>query len=692
MRLIKAKVSGYKRLADNCELSLETDPVCIVGPNGAGKTSFLDALEHLNHGDPFGHTEGTRVPGGQNLIPAVEARFALEKEDLGLLKDIPEAANVRQLMVIKRGDVNGLRYRAEPYPSRDLSLRRGTQTELEELRDEGWLPAAQKVELSLDAPPEPSTAALYEAAAEFVGSDDERLEQRTGDLAALAERLNFIANEIQKGFDAADSGSLYEGADWPPLPKSNTGLPANLTALATDEGKEHPHAKVARALAERVPRFVKFDEQARRLGATYDLSGDVPPPEAAIHNFLALAGTSWAAAVEVVQSGDKGRKKVYEENMDRKLRERAALIWRQSDIQVQVDLDGPILTILLSMQAHDFIDLEQHSEGLKHFMALRAFVWPAENEIKPIVLIDEADLHLHYDAQADLVGVFEEQQEAQKIIYTTHSAGCLPRDLGLGLRAIAPRTEEKDGRVVQSDHSRAIDRFWTEGRGIAPLLLAMGAGAFAFSATQRAVITEGMSDALLLPSLIREATGKAALGYQAVPSFAEASAEEIAKFDVIAGKTAFLADGDDGGRRHVAKLKENGIPAERILFLGGGEASGMSIEDCLDEEVYLTAVNKELDLWHGLEFPAGELPKTGRGSAVAKWCAQQTGRSGKGVGLSKVDVAQRVLDRRSLKQSLLDPAFHEDLRALDEEITQVLGPLPADRRPAQAAGPQGSIS
>jgi len=676
MRLIKAKVSGYKRLAEECELILDTDPVCIVGPNGAGKTSFLEALVHLNEGDAFTDSERTRVPGGQTLKPRVEARFLLDGEERELLKDIPEAADVRQFLVIKNDDGSGLSYNADPYPSRDLAKRQEVKIELEKLSANPWLVEVAALERTMEPNPEPLTETLVGSVLEITASTAEQLGDNAAELRVLAERLGAIIEAAVERQEALESGVEHAGQNWPPPPAEFRKLPADLIALAEKEEEDRPLRKVREALSERVPKFLKFDAEGRGLQATYDLNGDSPAENEAIHNFLALAGTSWEEAVGVVRSGDKGWKKAYLEKMDRNLRERAALVWRQSDVQVQVDIDAAELTILLSMREHDFIDLEQHSDGLRQFMALRAFIWTT-NEIKPVVLIDEADLHLHYDAQADLVDVFEEQREAQKIIYTTHSAGCLPRDLGLGIRGIVPETKEADGKVIQGDHSRAINRFWTEGKGFSPLLLAMGASAFAFSATQRAVITEGMSDALLLPSLIREATGEKRLGYQTVAGFAEANSEEIANLDLMAGRTAFLADGDDGGRRHRERLvKEGGILEEQILFLGLDEASGLAVEDLLDEQVYLAAVNMQLGTWHDLAFPAGELPKNGRSRAVSRWGAEQSGRNGKPVVLSKVDVAQRVLDLQRDGAQLVASEHRAGLQKLDEHVKKIFADAP----------------
>lgn len=678
MRLIKAKVSGYKRLAENCELNLDTNPVCIVGPNAAGKSSFLDALVHLNDPTPFEHTEKTRVPGGRTLEPHIEARFVLTDEERKLLADIPEAREVRQLLVTKYGDEEGLWYNADPYPRRDLTKRREVQDQLNQLVEIGWPEHAKAVEEGLDPQPNPLISTLVETAIGLAGNSEERMEEEAGDFDALSERLRPILVQVGERVESEEGGQPYEGPSWPEFPENLISLPDDLSDLAELEKAEHPLRKVRRALSEHVPKFLKFDDRARQLETKYDLSGDEPEQGLGIHNFLALAGTSWAEASEVVNADDPGWKKTYIEDRDKLLKERAALVWAQSDIEVTMGLDGSVLTILLSMQAHDFIGLDDHSDGLKQFMALRSFLWQEESgdaKVKPVVLIDEADLHLHYDAQADLVGVFEEQKEAAKIIYTTHSAGCLPRDLGLGVRGIVPDVDEIDGKTIQGDHSQTINRFWTEGRGFSPLLLAMGAGAFAFSATQYALITEGMSDALLLPTLIREASGGARLRYQPVPSFAEATADEIARFDLVGGRLAFLADGDEGGRAHAERLIKQGIAEEQILFLGGAD-SGLSVEDLLTKTVYLTALNAELHAWHGLRYPTDQLPDKGRSKTVQEWCTEQIGRDGKPIRLSKVDVAQQVLDQRT-KRKLLASGHRARLRQVNQEILEIFEQAPA---------------
>ena len=79
----------------------------------------------------------------------------------------------------------------------------------------------------------------------------------------------------------------------------------------------------------------------------------------------------------------------------------------------------------------------------------------------------------------------------------------------------------------------------------------MGASAFAFSAAQKAVVTEGFTDALVLPTLLREACGVSQLEYQLVPYFARTRPEDVPNFDLLAARVAYVADGDQGGVDHV---------------------------------------------------------------------------------------------------------------------------------------------
>lgn len=640
MRLIATDCMNYKRLRTGDEMDLGPSLVCIVGPNEAGKSSFLDAMVHLDHDEEFLPQEKTRGAATSDTIQ-VRARFLLDDDDKALIADIPEAGGVRQLVQWKRDTLERGR-RLDPAPTRDRAPRHDVQNHLQRLRDAGW----PQSPLDDDEIEDPSTADLLDQALAVTENGAETLDEadEVGVLVSLLERLQRES-----------------------VPHAHRGLPDRVEQLIAHERVPDPHTRALAVLIPRIPRFMKFGQDERGLKATYTLGAENDP---ALENLLRLAGTDYAEATAVASGGDRGRKTVWLDRTRDRLRDKFSKAWKQSDLTVRFDLDGPVLSILMSMQAEDFIAIDQRSDGLRQFVALRSYVALARDAVKPVLLIDEADTHLHYDAQADLIQVLEEQQEVAKVVYTTHSAGCLPRDLGTGIRAIVPTYRDENGEPVQTDDSEIVNRFWTRGRGFSPILIAMGASALAFSATRRAVIAEGMSDTLLLPTLIREALDADKLGYQVAPSFAEASSKDVVDLDLVAARVAYVADGDKGGRDHAKKLRKSGVLDDQILFLGG-EQSGLSTEDLLVKEVYLNAVNDELSRRHGLRMSAKQIPDTGRSAAVAKWCARHKPDNGQRIEISKVDVAQRVLDQRNERQ-LLAPQRRQMLRELDRQLSTVL--------------------
>jgi len=679
MRLIKLRVGDFRRLAMQEEVSdestgekgwvwpeidLDGDLVCIVGPNAAGKSSLLDAVRKLDSDDSFREEDGTRVRGENAEQPNVEGRFVLDERDLDALKEVPQAKDVRQVLVSKRD--TGREYVLIPRPDTDLEPRRKIGERALKLQESGWASDSSEAEGAVGLEPPDQTLNLLANAIRVLDSEQEEvLGEDVNHLAKLRDRLatviagNHVATELdapQKRFNR-----LVEDLD-KQISLENLGSTVN-QAVAVLKG--------------RVPRILKFVDDARELEAIYDLT-DADARTLAIDNLLALAETDWDKLAGVAARDDPGDKMSWIEDANDALEKAITENWGGIPLTVKFFIDANRLRITMEMESKDYIPIDAQSDGLRQFVALRAFI-AREKSIRPIVLIDEAETHLHYDAQADLVTVFEEQDEASQIVYTTHSAGCLPRDIGVGIRAITPIREERNGRIVDTDHSEIINKFWAADRGFSPLLIAMGASAFAFSAAQRAMVTEGMSDAILLPTLMREVLKMDRLAFQVVPSFAEAHPEDVPGLDLLASRVAYAADGDDGGERHVQKLKDNEVLEEQIVYLGGPK-SGVSLEDLLVKDRYLDAVNAELDRWHpGIRYPRADLPDTGRSAAVKKWCADQKGNDGTPIVLSKTAIAQQVLDQRwdrdqdpRKRRALVAPARVDDVKALHTDVEEIL--------------------
>ena len=352
-------------------------------------------------------------------------------------------------------------------------------------------------------------------------------------------------------------------------------------------------SEVRAALIKREPPFLMYDANARQLEGEYplDLEGEQPEP---LVDLLALGGSDLGAVRDAAAGESKLPLFTLLERINRTLAQLFALYWKQDALSVELSVVHDRLVITVKNQRTGiYTDLRGHSDGFRSFLALLAFTAArATGTVKPILLVDEADLHLHYDAQAALVEMFTNQNFAAKIIYTTHSAGCLPDDLGGSVRHV---------RASGPSTSEVVNGIWSNATGVQPLLLALGASSFAFGAVRRALFVEGPSDAILLPRLIRDVRGSGPLGFQVVPGLAWLRAEGVQAADSEAGAAAYLVDGDAEGFRIQQSLVEAGIDSDRVLALSSSATGELVLEDLVDRQILVEAVNSLARLLRGTD-------------------------------------------------------------------------------------------
>jgi len=659
-------MKGYKRLVEPGSIELDEKIICVVGPNGAGKTSFLDALVRLTDGRSIGTKERTRARGSADrLDTTIHARFALDDEDRETLAVIPEAvaAEPTHLEVFKYSDSRGSRARLRPAPTRDLTRRRKLTPHLEQLNQSNWLRSVAEWDDERGTSGVDRTGYLLERALRVAAQESENLStSQISDLENVRTRLDDV---VEERLEIADLET--------PFPKYGVAIKQAVDSLIEYE-KGHPNQDALEALWDkRLPRFLKFEEEDRALRAEYDLS-DADAPNAAIKNLLALAGKTWEDVVAVSEDEDKTAAENLEEELNDNLAKAFHRSWDQSDMTLRFRVDANTLGVLLSLQAPgDYFYIDEHSEGVLQFVALRAFIAAQKEAVKPIILIDEVEAHLHYDAQANLISTFEDQEDAEVVIYTTHSAGSLPRDIAVGLRAITPTYLNTPSGPRVTRESEFRNDFWFEEAGFAPVLMAMGASAFAFSTARRAVLVEGLTDALLLPTLLREATGETKLDYQPVPRLShidEAQAKDLGR---IAASVVFVTDGDGGGKNHKEALEEKGVDASRILALGG-EGSDTTLEDLIAPEVFAEAVNgsfQEQGLDIKLDMDA--ISSRRRMKDLESWCEAQSTPDDPIAPPTKPQLAKAIYAARKRRGGLLDPDHRDTVKTLHGEIENLLG-------------------
>ncbi len=324
-----------------------------------------------------------------------------------------------------------------------------------------------------------------------------------------------------------------------------------------------------------------------------------------------------------------------------------------------LNTNATILEVLIEELEEDgsTVAFQERGDGLRTFIALITFLALQPSDVPPVLLIDEAETHLHYDAQADLVDVLLHKIDAVKVLYTTHSPGCLPTDLGTAVRLVAPHPQRREVSELRND-------FWhSHEPGFSSLLFAMGAGAAAFSACRRAVLAEGPTEMVLLPTLIRLATGEPTLTYQVAPGLSVLRHDE---FGVnVAARLAYLVDGDESGREITKQLLANGVRKEVIVSLPTEE----TIEDLFDRSSYVNAINSLLtdSGYTGSPLTMHDLRADApAGKAAKHWAAAHR------VDLPSKTATANFLIQEPRARIKLTTAGRATLRALHRRFTKIL--------------------
>lgn len=600
MHCVSIDFDGFKRLS-NTRCNTDTRLLAFVGPNEAGKSSLLQALVWLTKEaqvamDPRDYTRGRDELGDDEGRVVVGCKYELNPVDKAIVSDLALASEITGFRLERRLD----------------GSRGGDATPMPKRHPAPFNDVVQRIERA-----HRKLATHIDGASKAIAEEDveEGEESELPDPAAWFDAVtDALANRESEGWSPSLNARVDGLAKWleEVAPTSRSGNPRDsalaeaLRVVKDVVNSEHPRHAARSLLLPRVPLFVEFTEEHRELTRVHDINDEDARASLApaLLNLVELAELDLARLWHFIERGvgSSVESTIAEANL--KLKEFFSQAWNQSKVTVQFKVDANRLELWLADLeiVGRVTDIEERSDGLLMFVALAAFVASQRLDVPPILLIDEAETHLHFDAQADLVGVLLKQVQATQVFYTTHSPGCLPADLGTGVRLVQ---RDPDNLGV----SRIHNDFWTnKAPGFAPLLYAMGASAAAFSRCRLAVLAEGAGDMVLLPSLLRKAMGLDDLEYQVAPGLAHAHAFDMDVED-IAAKVVYLSDGDDEGAKYRKDLKEAGVPSSRVFQLPSGWAS----EDLVSRSYFIEIVNTLLP--EGLDVTQTDLPK---GKPIAK--------------------------------------------------------------------------
>lgn len=574
MELRNLTLNGFRRFR-KADVRLEGPVIAIVGRNEAGKSTILEAVRLMNDDQPIAPTSLSER--GDSSDDIIRLRMRLSADDQEEAASFAHGHRPTWLIIGKPAS-GGRRYHVEPAVPRSIQARHACAIQIK--------------------------TALADAAIKDALPGDAVGEMNTllPNLESKRERLPGDATQLLAGLEQRIAA----------LDSDASGLSALTAAIeaAREEEAKPTTSQLGAHLAQWLPRFLPFEEAVRSLRSIYDLANDANRP--ALVNLLKAAGLDAGEIGRALDANDGGHLKSILDQGEADLARILSADWSQ-DSEIRVGLtvmDKRTLAITVTTNGRVFHGIGDRSDGLRSYIALRAFVANEAGDVPPVLLIDEAETHLHYDAQGDLVRMFEQQRDAAAVIYSTHSIACLPQDLGRGVRVVS-----RDPDSIESTVSNA----WTaDGAGVAPLLRAMGAATAILSPSRFLVLGEGPSEPAILPTIFRQALGLRSLPFQVVGRTSSASRDELLRLKDEGAKVVFILDGDKHGDERAEELVEIGFLKRQIVRLD----PSFETEDLIEPGLYRDALVSHVKAWTGKAIPVDAVPSPGRVDQVDLICDQ----------------------------------------------------------------------
>lgn len=559
MKLIKAKVTYYRSIADSEEFRVEEDVTCLVGKNESGKTNVQQALYRLKPIETKALDKVVDFPANMgrkrreladSRVPVVEAIFRYDDHEVEQIeKDLGQGA------LVSREFTHSIGYSGPEYFTHKVN----EVAIVNHLRSGFDLPTSVG-----------NGVAKAKTIAELLAAI-EALEEPTSGATAAAERIRSWRKQ---------SASLY----------------------LLDE--------YASPL---MPHFVYFGDYDIMPGKVSipdliarEKNGTLDRGEKALVSLLDMAGVS----LDEFNAADNHERLIRElENTSNAITEEVFEYWSQNT-DLEVDLKvlqpeagavaplnvGPILQVRVRNRRHGVtVPFDDRSRGFVWFFSFLAYFNKVEENTEGdlILLLDEPGLSLHGRAQEDLLTLIDERLATKhQVIYTTHSPFMVSPKHFERVRTVIDHREggtKVSEEIFKADTDTAF-----------PLLAAMG-----IEMTQTlfvaddTLLVEGPSDMIYLDIFndAAEAAGRAGLDQRWVVT-PIGGAGKLSTFAALLGankvNVVVLVDSSTKDVQAVQQLRANDQLAENGLveikeFTGAGDSD---IEDLFDRDFYIELVNR----------------------------------------------------------------------------------------------------
>jgi len=268
--------------------------------------------------------------------------------------------------------------------------------------------------------------------------------------------------------------------------------------------------------------------------------------------------------------------------------------WRQRKYEVTFRADGQLFyTFVTDQRDPSLIKLEERSQGFQWFFSFDLmFMYESQGSFKGcVLLLDEPGLHLHPEAQRDLLKRMEEYARDNTMIYTTHLPFLIDLRKPERIRVL---NETEHGTVVSSD----LTQSQPEAKFVLQAALGMS-GSQSYLLSTKNLVVEGVDDYWIITELsnLMKRCGRPALPDDLLITPAGGASEVVYIATFMIGQkldAVVLLDSDQAGSNAYDSLVKNWITRyqtsrSKVLLLGptlGVIDRAFAIEDIFPEEQY----------------------------------------------------------------------------------------------------------
>ncbi|NWK05903.1 AAA family ATPase [Marine Group I thaumarchaeote] len=594
MRLRKFRVQAFRCIHDSGDIVVG-DLAAFVGRNESGKTTILQALTMLNRDEMISELDlcDEMTEHLKSEIRIVEGDFELNHDETEIIKERFPSLHLTKIKIFRTNKNPEIQY-----DFGDIHVSREEHQNLEY-----WKYITKQLTNFVESIPNHISKKLDTDF--FIGSMPESKKIIQAELDGFSNNLYAIATEEKQVI-----------SEWE---ETNSKIIKNVEKILIDNTESEA---LKNFIGDRLhPRFVYFSDYKKILG-NINLSEYIKESETeasagieyiegfdraeTVRNLLYLAEFEMEKLEEFKSSPSKLIK--FLNTASKKLTERLNPSWKGEAINVELRLNpGNILSVVLSDVHKDGTItntglLNRRAEGFKWtFSFIVNFAAETQKaELKEaILLLDEPARNLHPTQQMGISDLLKNLAGSNQVLYATHSPFMI-FDYTPGNLLVVELDRKKHLSKIFYDYWKADDATLT------PILYGLSKG-LVDSITDREIgynsrpliIVEAMSDTMYLNAFDKflQDPNISMNPLNVVPAYNKNSVLPLSIFYHTHGYNTFvLLDNDYESNQIAEQLKNNKFSDPQIIFFESDGNLLQSIEDYMEVDDYLYAVNQTYEI------------------------------------------------------------------------------------------------